>query len=286
MHDEWGIMTVEKESPVSLHIQIRNDLIAQMLRGELGPNDRLPSERELQSRYDVSRTTVRLALRDLAGSGFIYSRPGKGTFVAPTIIDSTSAQIAGLTDNLTKEGAKATSRILLQEELPASLSMASLLRVNPKAPLFRLRRLRLADGVPVAISDSLLPLEFCEDLPEQDFEKDSLYETLRANGLVLAKAELMMIADMPTDDEQRLLEMQDNVPVMRIERITLLSNGQPVEYATSTYQSDGCRFNVLLGKGGDHAFFQYPGPMKRQIGMADSNFSELTSMSSRTSKLG
>jgi GntR family transcriptional regulator len=279
-------MTIDKESPISLHIQIRNDLIALMLRGELGPNDRLPSERELQSRYNVSRTTVRLALRDLAGSGFIYSRPGKGTFVAPTIIDSTDTQIAGLTDNLAKEGVKTTNKILLQEEVPATLSMATLLRVNPKVPLFRLRRLCLADGVPVAINDSLLPLEFCEDLPEQDFEKVSLYETLRAKGLVLATAELMMIADMPTYEEQRLLEMQDNIPVIRIERITLLSNGQPVEYATSAYQSDGCRFNVLLGKGGDHAFFQYPGPMKRQMGMADSNFSELSSMSSRTSKLG
>jgi GntR family transcriptional regulator len=251
-------MSIDKYSPVSLHIQIRNELLGRILSGELEPGDRLPSERELQLNHQVSRTTVRLALRDLAHSGLIHSRPGKGTYVALTVIDPSSVQLAGFTDNSRKEGAYATSKILLQEMLPASPFVASLLHIDPNARILRLKRLRLADEVPVAMDDALLPLDLCMGLAEHDMEHGSLYEALRGMGLAPARAEQMMRADMPNQEEKKLLDMEDGVPVMRIERIAFLSDGRPIEYAKSTYRSDRYHFNVILGRGGDSAFFQGP----------------------------
>ena len=50
-------------------------------QGIYRPGDKLPPERELAARFEVSRKTVRLALEEIERQGFIYRRVGKGTFV-------------------------------------------------------------------------------------------------------------------------------------------------------------------------------------------------------------
>lgn len=251
-------MSVDKGSPVPLHVQVRNELLGRILSGELEPGDRLPSERELELYHQVSRTTVRLALGDLVHSGLIQSRPGKGTYVAPSVMVPFSVQLAGFTDDFRKEGACAiTSKVLLQETLAAPPVVASLLHIDPNARVLRLKRLRLADEVPVAMDDAFLPLDLCVGLVERDMEHSSLYETLRGMGLAPVRAERMMRADMP-NEEEKLLDMEDGVAVMRVEGIAFLSDGRPIEYAKSTYRGDRFRFNVMLGRGGDSAFFQGP----------------------------
>lgn len=74
---------VERDGAVSLHVQLRNAIAANIRAEKLAVGDRLPSERELQRQFELSRMTVRQALADLARSGMVYSKPGKGTFVAP-----------------------------------------------------------------------------------------------------------------------------------------------------------------------------------------------------------
>jgi GntR family transcriptional regulator len=73
---------LNKDSSVPLHVQLANVLREQVIRRELEPNDRLPSERELCQQYGISRITVRQALSELAQAGLVYSSVGKGTYVA------------------------------------------------------------------------------------------------------------------------------------------------------------------------------------------------------------
>ncbi len=76
---------LNKASGVPLHIQLANLLRERAYRKELRPNERLPSERELCQRYDISRITVRQALSTLSQEGPIYSIVGKGTYLAHQI---------------------------------------------------------------------------------------------------------------------------------------------------------------------------------------------------------
>ena len=57
------------------------DLIAS---GELGPDGRLPSERQLAEQLDAGRTTIRLILTKLTAEGIVRSEQGRGYFVTAT----------------------------------------------------------------------------------------------------------------------------------------------------------------------------------------------------------
>jgi len=67
-----------------------------ILDGALQPGDRLPPERELAERFDVSRSAVREALRSLELKGLVEPRPGEGTLVRTPSIDSLLNPLAGL----------------------------------------------------------------------------------------------------------------------------------------------------------------------------------------------
>jgi GntR family transcriptional regulator len=249
---------VDRSSSISLHTQIRNELLGEILSGELEPGDRLPSEREMQARFEVSRTTVRLALADLARAGFIYTKPGKGAFVASSVIDQEEYSLPGFTDRSEEDGARVVSKVFQKEILVAPRQVASRLQLDPQEQVIFIKRLRFVDEIPLAMDDAYLPLKLCPEIMDRDLEHGSLYENLRGLALTPVRAEQMMRSSIPTEDEKELLELGEGVPVMRIERIAFLSDGIPIEYAQSTYRGDKYHFSMILGRGGDTRYFRGP----------------------------
>ena len=63
--------------------------------GLLKPGDRLPSERELAERFQVSRSSLREAIRALELQGLVVSRPGAGTFVSTESVETILSIIEG-----------------------------------------------------------------------------------------------------------------------------------------------------------------------------------------------
>ncbi len=76
---------VNRDSPVPLYYQLKTYFKGQMESGLLHPGDRLPTEMDLCEQFNISRTPVRQALTDLAREGYVYRRPGRGTFVASSV---------------------------------------------------------------------------------------------------------------------------------------------------------------------------------------------------------
>jgi GntR family transcriptional regulator len=249
---------VDKNSSVSLHIQIRNELLGEILSGKLEPGDRLPSEREMQERFGVSRTTARLALADLVRAGFIYKKPGKGSFVAFSVIEQEEYRLAGFTERSEKDGARVISKVLRKRTFVPPNQVTSRLRLDPHEQVIYIKRLRIVDEIPLALDDAYLPLKICPEILDRDLEHESLYENLRGLALTPVRAEQMMRSSMPTEEEKALLELGEAVPIMRIERIAFLSDGKPIEYAQSTYRGDKYHFSMILGRGGDTRYFRGP----------------------------
>ncbi|HET7396921.1 MAG TPA: FadR/GntR family transcriptional regulator [Intrasporangium sp.] len=85
----------EHVRPVRLYERIVEQVEDAIVRGELRPGERLPSERELVSQFGTSRSTVREALRVLESNGLVRSRPGDPN--GPEVLPFTSR---GLTKQL------------------------------------------------------------------------------------------------------------------------------------------------------------------------------------------
>ena len=78
-----GRPEIDPAQPIPLYFQLKTLLLEEILRGQYGPDERLPTEHELCERYGISRTPVTRALSELAEEGVILRRRRRGTFVNP-----------------------------------------------------------------------------------------------------------------------------------------------------------------------------------------------------------
>ena len=222
-----------------MHIGVRIALAEAIQRGDFKAGEKLPSERELQNQLGISRATIRQALNDLASSGLIYTRSGKGTYVAQLRIATTFIPRVSFSEHMRSLGHVPSTRLLEMAAEPAFGLIADHLKIPQGAQIIRIKRLRLADNIPVGIQKSHLPYDLCFELLKKDFNHASIFDSLVDMGLIPYSASQAVKASLPTEHEQKLLALQAGDPVMRIDWSTFLENGKPIEVAYQTYRGDG-----------------------------------------------
>jgi len=117
------------------------------------PGSAVPTERDLASALDTSRTTVRQALTELVSEGRLTRRQGAGTFVAEPKL-TWPLHLGSFTEQLAASGLTASSEVLGTQRLAATAELALSLGVDLRDPIYRIDRLRLADGRPIAVESS------------------------------------------------------------------------------------------------------------------------------------
>jgi GntR family transcriptional regulator len=242
---------IAKHSAVPLYLQIRNLLLQAIKQGELQPHQQAPSEREISELTGVSRMTVRQALQSLIGDGWLYTVPGKGTFVTdgPKIVQNLQ-RLSGLTQLLQSQGFTPSSRVIKLAVIPAGDREAEVFGVLPGTPLIALTRIRLANGMPVALESTHLVQARFPGLEEVDLSKGSLYDILQTvYGVYPRRAIQMIEADKADEMTAGLLDIAPHEPVLAMERITYNTENQPVEYVLSWYRADRSRLRVELTTG-------------------------------------
>ena len=195
----------------------------------------------------VSRMTLRHALLDLTAAGTLYTRTGKGTYVAERKIEQPLLRLSGFTQDMVARGMRPASRVLSKSLLPAPFELAQTLGIEPGSEIVELRRLRLADDHPVAIESAHLSHAVCPGLLDRDLSDVSLYDVLRSlYGITLGSARQTIEASQPVAEERLLLELPARVPVLRIHRLTSDSTGRVIEFVRAVYRGDRYQLNVEL----------------------------------------
>lgn len=170
-------------------VSVQDELKQRIDRGELPAGTRLPSEPELAAELQVSRATLREALRAMELEGLLRRRQGSGTFVAehPRMANSLDVNF-GVTDAIRAAGMTAGIANGRHWVEPASAGEAALLELEPGQDVLVIERLRTAEGKPVVLSRDLFPsrlLEGRERVVQQMLER-SIYEVLERDlGIVI-----------------------------------------------------------------------------------------------------
>ncbi|HEX6383599.1 MAG TPA: GntR family transcriptional regulator [Anaerolineae bacterium] len=239
---------IDRYSAEPLYQQIRHLLLQAIKRGQLLPHQQAPSERELSELTGVSRMTVRQALQQLVGDGWLYTVPGKGTFVAADPkIEQNLQRLTGFTEEVQSQGFVPGSQILSIEIVPADGRAAEVFGILPDSALIRICRQRLANGVPIAVENTHLVQEAFPGLDQVDLANQSLYNVLQTRYAVYPTRAVQIIeADCADEATAVLLEIEPKKPVLAMERITYGIDGRPVEYVLSTYRADRSRLRVEL----------------------------------------
>src|SRR5271169_1684017 len=180
---------LDRTSPLPLYHQLKERLVQKIGSGVWAPETRLPSERELCDLFGISRITVRQALDQLVAEGRLVRSHGRGTFVALTPVRKHLLPLEGFSEDMTARGLKPGARVVRFEPVPAPGPVARELQIAPGQQVIVLKRLRLADGSPMAVETVHAPERLFPGLVDQNLEDRSFYELLqRRYGIRPARA--------------------------------------------------------------------------------------------------
>lgn len=243
--------TLLREQTQPLWLQLKRAIASAIDDRRLPPDSHLPSEHTLCRLFGVSRTVVREALAELANEGSIVKIKRRGVFVArPKADQDFPGSNIGFHAEMTAKGYKVTSRIFSHMRGAPTAREREMLALPPGAEIVRLRRLAYADGRPGVLSTLSLPAHRVPGLESIDLTDRSLYATLRERyGLTVRSSERWLDAVLPTGEQAELLEITPQTPVIAMESVARLANGQPIEYYTAFYNSRFGRIHIAVPTG-------------------------------------
>ncbi len=226
-----------------LHAAIGAQLAAAIAAGQLVPGARLPPERRLAESLGVSRMTVRQALGELERDGLLRRVVGRagGTFVREPKVEPRSTGPAGLSAELRRQGLAAAAELISAEVEPARRRTAAALGLEPNERVVVIVRLRLADGKPLAVERSSLPVRLFPGIEEMDLA-GSLYDLMEESfGRRPVRAvEILETAEARPSDA-RTLGLKRGAPILLVERIGYAADGTAVEFARDRFRGDRTR---------------------------------------------
>jgi GntR family transcriptional regulator len=218
-------------------------ILEDMIAG-LRPGDPLPSERELAERYDVARMTARGELNRLAAEGVVERVQGRGTFVAEGRV-AQAATLSSFTEDMRARGHVPGARVLSQDVVKAADALAARLDVAPGTAVVRVRRLRTADGEPMAVEEAFLPVERFPGLEDTQLEDGSLFELLEERwGAQFPTAEQRVFSVEIVGEDANLLHVAPGRAGLLFRTILLDEAQRPLAYAWSLFRGD--RYEIEL----------------------------------------
>src|ERR671932_1912078 len=219
------------------------ELIDQLQVGEA-----IPSERRLSTELGISRLTVRAALDDLVRDGYLERRQGAGTFVSEPKI-AQQLTLTSFSEDMRRRGMVPGSRTIELRETHAGAAVGRALNISPDARVVLIRRLRLADGEPMALETLYVPADLVPGLTHAQLEDSSFYELLeRDYGVVIASGMQSIEPTVTNDEESDLLGVPLHSPAFLFERTSRSDDGTTVEFVRSLYRGDRYRLVAELSQ--------------------------------------
>ncbi|MBW4803740.1 GntR family transcriptional regulator [Loigolactobacillus coryniformis] len=240
-----------------MHIKEIDSLYAQLaeklktvIQTELNPGDKMLSERQIVAQFQVSRNTVRQALSQLETLGYVQRIHGKGTFVAQTAQQLTIlGEYYSFTEQMKALGRKPKTQLLTYEIVNPSFDVLKALQLPANAAAIYLKRLRLADGIPLMLEHTYLPAQKFSGLTADKVAHRPLYELFRTEfNEAFHFADESISATVLNEEDATFLVVPTGSAGMHLKRTTYDQKNNIIEYTISVARSDQFIYKVRYGK--------------------------------------
>lgn len=244
------MVDLDRNHILPLYEQVEKYLGSLIDSGSLDPGDKLPSEKNLEDKFGVSRVTIRRALQELAHEGRIVRVPGKGSFVLQPKIEPLTA-LTSFSENMRAQGYEPSYQQAKISIIEANPKITNKLQLPINSKVLHVSRLMLADGLPMAIQDAYLPYSIYQKKPSlftpEVLTNISMYKVLELElGEKLYRADEWVDASRADPSEAEKLKISPGDLLLIIERLTLSQENQPIEYVKLIYPANRYRYKVEL----------------------------------------
>ncbi len=235
-------LAFDYQTPRYLHVieQIK----AKINDGELEPGERLPSEMDFAKQLNVSRNTLREALRILEEEHVIIRKHGIGTFVnKKPIFSGGIEELFSITDFIKREGKEPGTQLIHHGNVAAVGEDKQELNLTDDDRVYLVKRVRTADGVPLVYCIDKIPTSVIGE--DYDFNEESMLNSLQEKkGITISYAK----ADIKTigyhEEISDILGAEQDEPLLILKQIHYDLNDKPILYSLNFFRSDQVSFSV------------------------------------------
>ena len=220
------------------YYRIYQEIRDQILKGNYRDGDKLPTEVDLMRQYNVSRDTVRHAMRLLVEEELVTRMAAKGTMVKFNPAERTLTRLRSFSEIMQMEGTPTISKnveVVLLEESQPEIRMA--LELSPLHHIYRISRIRYADELPLSLETVYVPYRLCPDLENYLRPQSSLfrlYESVYQHRL--GESSISIQAELPAEEVATMLGITATTPILKTISLGRLMDGTPLYYAISQYE--------------------------------------------------
>jgi GntR family transcriptional regulator len=241
--------TIDPAHILPKYYQLAGIIRQQIEDGVYPAHTAIPSERQIEEQYNLSRPTIRQAIDILVRQGYLYRVHGKGTFVSPPKLQKGILELTSFSEDMRNRGLEPGQSILEFGYVSPSPQVARQLEIrDAKQYVLRIKRLRFGDGKPIGLQDSYLCLPEGRVITREEIEKrGSIYAILEEKfGLFPTEADETLEVTLATPEEADLLDISVGSPLLLNERTLWSQNRQAIEFVRILYRGDRYKYFVRL----------------------------------------
>ncbi|MCK5675084.1 MAG: GntR family transcriptional regulator [Spirochaetales bacterium] len=237
---------LDDSSPLPLYFQLQEIIRKRIMDQEFKPGDIIPSEKELEKIYNVSRITVRNAISGLVFEDLLVKKQGKGTIVAfPKMQENGNTTLQSFTEKMKKQGKITSTEVLNVLRIPATDRLLEHLDINLDEQIIYAKRLRKVDSEPIALFENYICAH--TGMTEKDDFSGSVFELLENKYRVkIISSEKVIEAGLASKEDAIFLKISAGDPVLIIRYTTFDDNNDRIEYAEGVYRADKYKYMVRL----------------------------------------
>ena len=232
------------------YYQIKQTIKNWIINKEFSLGEKIPSENELASQFNVNRLTVRQGIGQLVQEGFLTAIRGKGTFVTTNeqLINSYNLEFTGFVDDLFHEIQKTKTISVKLREITVPKFLANKLALSKKCKdVVQIKRVRYRENRSFAYTVNYLPVELGRKMTESALTRKPLLQIMEQDlGIQFTEAFQTIEATFAELNIAEKLEIPSGSPVLYIERIMYTKGRRPVEFVQTSYRGDRYRYIVRL----------------------------------------
>lgn len=229
-----------------IYIKIEKYLKELIDSGKIKPGELLPSENQLTEEFNVTRMTVRSAFNNLVKEGYITRKRGIGSIVLGNRISDNIGAVESYTNEMSNKGYEITTKLVSFGIIEADHYIKDKLGLELSENVWEVKRVRYAEKEPVSYMITYMPVKMFPNLKKSDC--NSLYNYLDQCGYKISTAQRIVEALISTEELMELLELECESPILHIEQVGILEDGEAFEYSHTYHYGYKLTLNAAVDK--------------------------------------